>query len=74
MKLNVRVLIGTILIVAGVLAVVMGGFSYTQEREAADIGPVEIQVEEQKRVNIPLWAGAAGIVAGAVVLAASRKR
>ncbi len=74
MKLNARVLIGTILIVAGVLAVVMGGFSYTQEREAADIGPVEIQVEEQKRVNIPLWAGAAGIVAGAVVLAVSRKR
>lgn len=74
MKLNARVLIGTVLIVAGVLAVVMGGFSYTQEREAADIGPVEIQVEEQKRVNIPLWAGAAGIVAGAVVLAASRKR
>ena len=55
-------------IVAGLLAVVYGGFSYTSENTAAKIGPVEIKVQEKNRVNIPLWAGIAAILVGGMVL------
>lgn len=60
--------VGVILIAAGVLALVYGGFSYTKENTAAKLGPIELKVEETKRVNVPMWAGVAAIVLGGVVL------
>jgi hypothetical protein len=59
-------LLGVILLVLGILAVAYGGFSYTKEKGDAKIGPVEIELTEKKRVNIPLWAG---ILVGAAGLA-----
>ncbi len=65
---------GLALIVAGALALLYGGFSYTQEETAAKLGPVELKVESKKDVNIPVWAGVAAVVAGGLVLVgASRK-
>ena len=60
--------VGVILIAAGVLALVYGGFSYTKENTAAKLGPIELKVEETKRVNVPMWAGVAAIALGDVVL------
>ena len=60
--------VGVILIAAGVLALVYGGFSYTKENTAAKLGPIELKVEETKRVNVPMWAGVAPIALGGVVL------
>ncbi len=74
MRLNPRILVGIILLVAGILAVVYGGFSYTSEEHSADLGPIQVAVEEKEHVNIPLWAGVAAIVAGGVVLAVSGRR
>jgi len=66
MKINA--IIGIILIAAGTLALIYGQFSYTEEQQAAQIGPIELTVSEQKTVNIPTWAGAGAIVAGAAFL------
>lgn len=60
--------VGVILIAAGVLALVYCGFSYTKENTAAKLGPIELKVEETKRVNVPMWAGVAAIALGGVVL------
>jgi hypothetical protein len=60
--------LAVILLVLGILAVAYGGFSYTKESTAADIGPLEIKVEEKERVNGPLWAGVAGAVVGGLLL------
>lgn len=60
--------IGVLAIVLGALALVYGGFSYTRETTAAKLGPIELKVEERKDVNVPVWAGLVGIVAGAIVL------
>ncbi len=66
---------GLALIVAGALALLYGGFSYTKEETAAKLGPIELKVESKKNVNIPVWAGVAAVVAGGLVLVgASRKR
>ena len=64
-----------VVIVAGIQALVYGGFSYTKEDTAAKLGPLELKVEQKKTVNIPMWAGIAAIVGGGLVLVgAGRKR
>ena len=68
----VRIL-GIVLIVAGVLALVYGGFSYTKETHSAKIGPLALSVQEKENVNIPLWAGVGAIALGVVLLVAGRK-
>ena len=66
-------IVAVALIVAGVLGLVYGGFSYTKENTAAKLGPFELKVEETENVNIPVWAGIAAIVAGGLVLVGTRK-
>ena len=60
--------LAVVLLVVGILAVAYGGFSYTKDRTAADLGPLKIEVKEKERVNIPLWAGVAIAVVGGVLL------
>ncbi len=62
------------LIVAGVLGLVYGGFSYTRETHKAGVGPVELSVAERERVNVPVWVGAGAVVVGGVLLLLSRKK
>jgi hypothetical protein len=67
-------ILGILLIAAGILALVYGGFSYTKETHEAQLGPLEFAVEEKERVNVPVWAGAGAVVAGALLLVVGRKR
>ena len=62
-----------LLIVAGVLGLVYGSFSYTKQTHEAKLGPIELSVQEKRTVNIPVWAGLGAIVAGAVLLLGGRK-
>ncbi len=62
------------LLVAGALALVYGGFSYTKDTTAVKLGSLELSVKEQKNVNIPLWAGVGAIVAGGLLLMSTSKR
>jgi hypothetical protein len=56
------------LIVAGVLALAYGGFSYTRETHQAKLGPIELSVKDKETVNVPAWAGIGAIVLGAAIL------
>jgi hypothetical protein len=62
------------LIVAGVLALVYGGFSYTQETHQAKIGPLEMSIQDKRRVNVPVWAGVAAILLGGGLLFVGGRR
>lgn len=57
-----------ILIVAGILGLVYGGFSYTKGSHDAKLGPIELSVKDRQRVNVPVWAGVGAIVAGGALL------
>jgi hypothetical protein len=59
---------GIVLLVLGLLGIAYGGFSYTRDKTAAKIGPIEIEVKEKEHVNVPLWAGVAVAAVGAVLL------
>jgi hypothetical protein len=63
-----------VLIVAGVLGLLYGGFSYTKETHDTTIGPIELSVSDKERVNIPVWAGIGGIVLGGVLLLVGSKK
>ncbi len=56
------------LIVAGALALLYGGFSYTKDTTAVKLGPIELSVKEKKTVDVPMWAGIGAIVVGGVLL------
>ena len=67
-------IIAIILIALGALALIYGGFSYTEDKTAAKIGQFELKVKETKTVPVPLWAGIAGIVVGGLMLVMGSKR
>ena len=62
------------IIVAGVLSLTYGGFSYTKDTTAVKLGPIELSVKETKTVNIPLWAGVGAIVVGSLLLVFGSKK
>jgi len=72
--MNAAKLVGIVLIVAGVLGLVYGSFSYTKDTEAVKLGPLELSVKEKETVNVPVWAGVGAIVAGGLLLAFGGKR
>jgi hypothetical protein len=62
------------LLVAGVLGLAYGGFSYTKDSTAVKLGPLELSVKQKETVNIPVWAGIGAIVAGGLLLAFGSRR
>ena len=55
------------------LGLVYGGFTYTKETHDVGLGPMELSVEEKERVNVPVWAGVVGVVAGTGLVLAGRR-
>ena len=64
----------TLLIVAGALALVYGGFSYTKSTQNLKLGPIELSVKEKETVNVPMWAGIGAIALGGVLLVVGGKK
>jgi multidrug transporter EmrE-like cation transporter len=69
---NIKI-IAVMLIIAGVLGLVYGQFTYTKETHEAKLGPLEIQVKEKETVNVPTWAGIGAITVGVILLLKNRK-
>jgi drug/metabolite transporter (DMT)-like permease len=67
-------IIGIVLIVAGALALVYGGFSYTKEEHRAELGPFKLSVQEREQVNVPQWIGAGALAAGIVLVVLGKKK
>jgi hypothetical protein len=66
--MNSTKLIGIILIVAGCLGLVYGGFSYTKETTGVKLGPIELKVQEKETVNVPLIVSGGAIAIGVLLL------
>lgn len=71
--MGVKRIIGIVLIAAGVLGLLYGGFSFTKETHTAKLGPLELSVNEKERVNVPVWLSVGSVVAGVLLLALGRK-
>ena len=66
-------LIGILLTIVGVLILVFGGFSFTQERKAVDLGPLQVNVQERKSVPIAPMAGYACLIGGGILVFAGSR-
>jgi hypothetical protein len=62
------------LIVAGILGLVYGSFSYTKETNDVKLGPIDLTVKKEQTVNIPVWAGVGAILLGGGLLAFGGKK
>jgi TRAP-type C4-dicarboxylate transport system permease small subunit len=71
--MNAQKFVAILLIVAGILGLGYGGFTYTKETHRADVGSLHLSVDEKQHVNIPLWAGVGAILVGGLLLGAGRK-
>ena len=68
------VLLGVILLIAGLAGLAWPVITYTKTEKVVDIGPVEVTAEREKRVPVPPIAGGLAAVAGVVMnVAGSRK-
>lgn len=72
--MNAVKMVGIVLIVAGVLGLAYGSFSYTKETHEASLGPIKLSIKEEQTVNIPVWAGVGAIVIGGVLLLFGSKK
>ncbi len=67
-------IVAILLLVGGVLALVFGGFSYTEDKTVAKLGPIELNAKETHTINFPMWGGVAAIVAGGLLLVMGGRR
>ena len=73
--MNAVKILAIVLIIAGILGLAYGSFSYTKETHEARLGPIELSIKEKQTVKVPVWAGVGAIVVGGVLLLlGSRKR
>jgi len=73
-EMNAVKITAIVLIVAGVLGLVYGSFSYTKETQEVKLGPIELSVKEKQTVNVPVWAGVGAILVGGVLLLLAGKK
>ena len=67
-------LVALALILAGILGLAYGGFSYTKDTTVVKLGPLEISAKEKQMINVPLWAGVGAIVVGGLLLVLGGKK
>jgi len=72
--MSVTKIIGVLLIIAGTLALIYGGFSYTRDQHDVKLGPLQFSVAEKETVNVPIWAGAGAIGIGVLLILIGRKK
>lgn len=61
-------IVGAILLVLGIGALSHGGFNYSEDHTALKMGPVQVDVEQEKRLNVPVWVGVALTAVGGVLM------
>lgn len=63
-----------VLMVAGVLGLAYGGFTYTKQTHEVDMGPLHMSVDEKQTVNVPIWVGLGAILIGGFLLVVRTKK
>ena len=72
--MNATRIVAIALIVAGVLALAYGSFSYTKDTTAVKLGPIELSMKEKETVNVPIWVGVGAVVVGGLLLVLGGKK
>jgi len=66
-------LIGVLLIVFGLAALAVGGFTYTKREKVLDIGPLQATTEKHETVPLSPILGVTAVVAGIALVVVGAK-
>jgi len=68
------VLLGVILLVAGLAGLAWPVITYTKTDKVVDLGPIEVTREHEKRLPVPPIVGGLAAVAGVIIIVASSRK
>jgi hypothetical protein len=74
MHMNPTKIIGILLIMAGVLGLIYGGFTYTKDTHTAKLGPLAITVQEKETVMVPVIASVGALALGVFLIVAGKDK
>jgi drug/metabolite transporter (DMT)-like permease len=66
--------LGIVLIVIGIVMLIFREVNFTTEKEVADLGPIELNKKEKKKVAWPTYAGIGVAACGVVILVAAARK
>lgn len=72
--MGIAKIVGVLLVAAGALGLIYGGFTYTKETHSAKLGPIVLQVKEKETVYVPIILSAGAIALGVLLLLAFRSK
>lgn len=72
--MNMKLMLGILLIVVGVVSFGYQAITYTQKEEVLDVGPITVTADTEKRIPIAPIVGVALVAGGILLVAVSRKK
>ena len=67
-------ILGSVLIILGVLGLAYGGLSYTKEKKVVDLGPLQATTRTHESVPVPPLVSGAVLVGGIALLVVSGRK
>lgn len=71
--MNVLTTVGACLIVVGIVGIVYGGITYTSAKDVVDMGPLHVEVDQQRRIPVTPLAGVLIVLFGAILMFVGRR-
>ena len=65
---------GLVLIAIGLIGLLWGGLSWTEEKTVVDLGPVDVRAQERESIPVSPIVGGIALVAGIVLLVVPARR
>jgi hypothetical protein len=66
--------LGTVLLIVGVVMIIWTGFSFTKREKVVDAGPLHVSADKEHTVNWPPYAGGVLAVIGIVLLVVPQRK
>ncbi len=71
---SILTIVGAVMVVLGLAGLIQGGFSYTKDKTAVELGPIKLNVQQDERVNVSPWVSIGLTAVGAVLLVGALTR
>jgi CheY-specific phosphatase CheX len=71
---SILMIVGAVMVVLGLAGLIQGGFSYTKDKTAVELGPIKLNVQQDERVNVSPWVSIGLTAVGAVLLVGALTR
>ena len=71
---DMKKILGTMLLIIGIVMVIWTGFSFTRREKVVDAGPLHVSADKDHTVNWPPYAGGILALAGLVLLVLPEKK